>query len=312
MRHTSLLPTYDVFDEPRYFDPAATVQPVEYAGERIGISVCEDSWNRLELWPDQRPYRRRPVGELAAQGATRMINISASHFYAGKDRARVHLMQGHVRDHGVPIVYANQVGGNDELVFDGGSFLMDARGRIVEQARYFGEDIITVDTEAPADDEPWRPLEEITAVHDALVLGISDCLRKCGFHRAVVGLSGGIDPAATCALATRALGTANVMGVTMPSMYSSEGSVSDSRQNAHLQHEVPVTGGEHEGEIERNRPGLDATQPRLAPHISSLNGTTPYAALTSRTWRVPMLTMTVRCRACRCSMGTSASQSRSL
>ncbi len=312
MRHKSLLPTYDVFDEHRYFDPAATVEPVEYAGERLGISVCEDAWNRRELWPGQRLYRRQPVSELAGQGATLMINISASSLYAGKDRARVQLMQGHVRDHGVPIVYVNRVGGNDELVFDGGSFLMDARGRIVEQARYFAEDIITVDTEAPADGEPWQPLEEIAAVHDALVLGISDYLRKCGFHRAVVGLSGGIDSAVTCALATRALGTANVMGVTLPSMYSSEGSVSDSRQLAHLQHEVPVTGGEHEGEIERNRPGLNATHHRLAPHVSSLNGTTPYAALTSRTWRLPTLTMTERCRACRCSMGTSASQSRSL
>ncbi|MGC9319438.1 MAG: NAD+ synthase, partial [Armatimonadota bacterium] len=228
VRHKSLLPTYDVFDEHRYFDPAPEVRPVAYRGEVLGISICEDAWNAPELWPDQRLYHRQPVAELAAQGATLMVNLSASPFYAGKDRVRHELISAHAAQHRVPFVYANQVGGNDELIFDGGSLVLDARGRVVEQCRHFGEEIATVDTAAEGDAGSYEPLEPIAAVHDALVLGISDYMRKCGFDRAVVGLSGGIDSSVTCAVAVRALGAAQVMGVTMPSMYSSEGSVTDS------------------------------------------------------------------------------------
>ncbi len=232
MRHKSLLPTYDVFDEHRYFDPADDVRPVEFGGEVLGISICEDAWNATELWPNQRLYEREPVAELAEQGATLMINLSASPFYAGKDQVRYDLISGHAKQHGVPFVYANQVGGNDELIFDGGSFLIDAQGRIAGACRHFSEDIAQVDSAAQGDAGEYEPLEEIAAVHDALVLGIGDYLRKCGFTKGVVGLSGGIDSAVTCALAARALGTEQVMGVTMPSMYSSEGSVSDSRRLA--------------------------------------------------------------------------------
>jgi len=231
VRHKSLLPTYDVFDEHRYFDPAPTVGPVRWRGEVLGISVCEDAWNDPELWPDQRLYPCDPIAELARQGATVMINISASPFHAGKDRVRNALIAGHVRDTGTPFIYANQVGGNDELIFDGGSFVLDAGGRLVAKCRAFGEDIVSVDTGAAGTGE-HQPLEEIAAIHDALLLGISDYLRKCGFRRAVIGLSGGIDSAVTCALAARALGTEHVLGVTMPSMYSSAGSVTDSERLA--------------------------------------------------------------------------------
>ncbi|MFW5867051.1 MAG: NAD+ synthase [Armatimonadota bacterium] len=232
IRHKSLLPTYDVFDEHRYFDPAAEVAPVQFKDEVLGISVCEDAWNAPELWPDQRLYEREPVAELARQGATLMLNLSASPFYAGKDRVRYELISGHAAEHGIPFVYANQVGGNDELIFDGGSFLLDGHGRIAAACRHFAEDIVSVDTSARGEESAYEPLEEIAAVHDALVLGVGDYLRKCGFSRGVVGLSGGIDSAVTCALAARALGSEQVMGVTMPSMYSSEGSVSDSQKLA--------------------------------------------------------------------------------
>ncbi|MEA3403862.1 MAG: NAD+ synthase [Armatimonadota bacterium] len=232
VRHKSLLPTYDVFDEHRYFDPAPQVRPVAYRGQVLGISICEDAWNAPELWPAQRLYDRQPVAELARQGATLMVNLSASPFYAEKDRVRYELISGHAAEHGVPFVYANQVGGNDELIFDGGSLLLDARGQVVERCRYFGEEIATVDSGADGDDGAYEPLEPIAAVHDALVLGISDYMRKCGFDRGVVGLSSGIDSSVTCALAARALGAAQVMGVTMPSMYSSEGSVTDSERLA--------------------------------------------------------------------------------
>lgn len=228
VRHKSLLPTYDVFDELRYFDPASDISPVEFKGETLGISICEDAWNLQELWPDQRLYRREPISELAAQGATVMINLSASPFYAGKDRVRYDLIASHARRHRVPFVYANQVGGNDELIFDGGSLALDSRGRILIAWQHFGEEIRIIDSRAEGR-EDHEPLEEIAAVHEALLLGVSDYLYKCGFTRAVIGLSGGIDSAVTCALAAEALDPENVLGVTMPSMYSSEGSVTDSQ-----------------------------------------------------------------------------------
>ncbi|HCA47034.1 MAG TPA: NAD+ synthase, partial [Armatimonadetes bacterium] len=229
MRHKSLLPTYDVFDELRYFDPAEGVSPVEFKGATLGISICEDAWNDPALWPGQRLYMCEPISELAARGATVMLNLSASPFYAGKDRVRYDLIASHAKKHRVPFAYVNQVGGNDELILDGGSFLLDAQGRVVAECGHFAEATVSADTAAPGGQAACEPLEEIAAVHDALLLGLRDYLRKCGFTKAVVGLSGGIDSAVTCALAARALGAENVLGVTMPSMYSSEGSVSDSQ-----------------------------------------------------------------------------------
>ncbi len=227
--HKSLLPTYDVFDEDRYFDAADAVRVVPYKGEVLGISVCEDAWNVPELWPRQRLYDHDPIAELAAQGATLMVNISASPFHASKDQVRYDIIRGHALDHGVPFVYANQVGGNDELIFDGGSFVVDGSGRMIHALAYFAEDIVTIDTAAPGSGDAYIPLEEVPSVHDALILGIRDYMGKCGFSSAVIGLSGGIDSAVTCALAAEALGPENVMGVAMPSAYSSEGSITDAR-----------------------------------------------------------------------------------
>ncbi len=229
----SLLPTYDVFDEARYFDPASEVKPVPFKGEVLGISVCEDAWNDPDFWPRRRMYDFDPVGALAKAGATLFVNISASPFHAGKDATRYRLISNHARRHGVPFLYVNQVGANDEIVFDGRSLAVDAAGRPVVVAPAFREHVQEVDMSAPGGAlGPYVPQDTVESVHDALVLGISDYMRKTGFSRAVVGLSGGIDSALTCCLAVRALGAGNVLGISMPSPYSSRGSVEDSRRLA--------------------------------------------------------------------------------
>lgn len=224
----SLLPTYDVFDEDRYFDRHNGAVPLDFKGEKLGIHICEDAWNDPELWPRRCMYDHDPVAELAQQGATILINISASPFSKGKEQVRHRLISRHAQRHGLPFVYANQVGGNDELIFDGRSFVFDAQGRAVAVLPAFQEHLATVDlaTAAPV---PYEPQPEIASVHDALVLGLRDYLRKCGFGQAVIGLSGGIDSAVTACLAAEALGSANVMCLSMPSMYSSTGSIEDAQ-----------------------------------------------------------------------------------
>ena len=232
IHHKSLLPTYDVFDEDRYFSPAASVHVTPFGTESLGILICEDAWNDPRLWPDRRPYACDPVAELARCGATLFINISASPFHAGKDAIRAGLISRHARAHGCPFLYLNQVGGNDELIFDGHSLCFDGRGLPTAVLSPFVEEVRTVDTTATGDPHLFVPQDEVAAIHDALVLGIRDYMRKCGFGEAVVGLSGGIDSAVTCALAVTALGPGNVRGITMPSAYSSPGSVDDSVQLA--------------------------------------------------------------------------------
>lgn len=232
IRTKSLLPTYDVFDEERYFEPCHDVQVVPFKGEVLGVNICEDAWNDPDLWPSRRVYDNDPIAELAAQGATLFINISASPYSRGKEAVRFRLISGHAERHGVPFLYVNQVGANDELVFDGRSIAVDARGRPIRVLRSFGEELTTVDMATPGTADGYEPEEEIATVHDALVLGISDYARKTGFGRAVIALSGGIDSAVTAALAVRALGSENVMGITMPSPFSSRGSVEDSRRLA--------------------------------------------------------------------------------
>ncbi len=229
VQHKSLLPTYDVFDEARYFDVAAEVRTFPFKDEVLGISICEDAWNTPELWPRQRPYSFDPVEALAEQGATLLINISASPFYKGKERIRYDLICAHARRHGLPFVYANQIGANDELIFDGRSFCIDARGAPIADFPSFEEHVRTVDTNASGTPGSYVPQDEIESVHDALVLGIRDYMSKCGFSKAVVGLSGGIDSAVTCCLAAAALGSENVLAMSMPSQFSSPGSIEDSR-----------------------------------------------------------------------------------
>jgi NAD+ synthase (glutamine-hydrolysing) len=232
IRHKMLLPTYDVFDEARYFEPAETVQIIPFKGERLGVHICEDAWTDPEIWPQRYFYHCDPVAMLAAQGATLYINISSSPFSVGKEMLRYRLVRGHTLKYGVPFIYANQVGGNDDLLLDGRSFCLDGHGEPIAVLASFAEEVRTIDTAAAGMANGYVPQEEIASVYEALVLGTRDYLRKTGFSRAVLGLSGGIDSAVTCALAVAALGAENVMGVSMPSPFSSGGSVEDSRRLA--------------------------------------------------------------------------------
>ncbi len=228
LQNKSLLPTYDVFDETRYFDPAPGVEVIPFKGEKLGISICEDMWNVPQLWPG-RPYTFDPVEKLAKEGATLLVNLSASPFYAGKEEVRYNLIRAHAKKYGIPFIFVNQVGGNDELIFDGRSMCVDGKGEPVFICPAFKEHVETVDAGARGTPGLYVPRDRIASVHDALVFGIRDYMDKCGFSKAVVGLSGGIDSAVTCCLAKEAAGSENVLGVSMPSPYSSEESVEYAR-----------------------------------------------------------------------------------
>lgn len=232
LRHKTLLPSYDVFDEVRYFDPADSVETVDFKGEKLGITVCEDAWNHPNLWPKRKPYDFDPVAELARKGARLMINLSASPFEAGKERDRFELIRGQARSHGVPFLYINQIGGNDELIFDGRSFGVDQNGLLAWSLPAFGEEVVTIESSLPGKSAVPPAQDETESICLALQLGVRDYFRKCGFSKAVVGLSGGIDSAVVAAVAVRALEPDNVLGITMPSPFSSRGSVEDSRQLA--------------------------------------------------------------------------------
>jgi NAD+ synthase (glutamine-hydrolysing) len=202
---------------------------VSFGAETLGVSICEDAWFGSEIGQVKRKYERDPVAELARQGATLLVNISASPFNVGKEEVRFSLVSAHAKRHGVPFLYVNQVGANDELVFDGRSFLVDREGKPVHVFPSFKEVVQTIDTDWKGSDRTYEPQEPIESVHDALVLGVRDYMRKCGFKKAVVGLSGGIDSAVTACVAERAVGGENILGITMPSPFSSKGSVDDSR-----------------------------------------------------------------------------------
>ncbi|MFH1675232.1 MAG: NAD+ synthase [Pseudomonadota bacterium] len=230
-RHKSLLPTYDVFDEARFFDSAPNVQVVEFKDEILGISICEDAWNDQSVWRG-RYYPIDPMKALAEQGTSLFINLSASPFHAEKDAIRYRLFQNHVRKYSIPLLFVNQVGGNDELVFDGKSMYIDSNGKPALIFPSFEEHIETIDTATLHGTDPYVPEEKIESVFRALILGIKDYMSKCGFSKAVLGLSGGIDSAVTCSLAAEAVGSENVLGISMPSLYSSKGSIEDSRKLA--------------------------------------------------------------------------------
>lgn len=241
----TLLPTYDVFDESRYFEPgprptAGTPRGegtnlVRVDGRNVGLSICEDLWNDEKLIP-RRLYHQNPIADLHAAGAELMVNTSASPFVVGKHDFRLELFGHQVRQFRKPLVYVNQVGGNDELVFDGNSVAFDAEGNVVAQAKDFEEDLLFVEFSpqhsALSTQHSSVPSRGIESVHKALVLGLRDYVRKCGFKSVVLGLSGGIDSALTAALAVEALGKDKVVGVAMPSRFSSEGSVNDARELA--------------------------------------------------------------------------------
>ena len=226
-RAKSLLPTYDVFDEDRYFEPAADNRPVEYNGRSLGLTICEDVWNDDAFWKDRR-YEANPVESLVEQGAQIIINVSASPWSLGKERMRRDMLSSLAAKISRPVVYCNAVGGNDELVFDGGSLVLSEAGKVLGSGSHFAEDLVVVDLDSEADSLPVQP-DDMELLHDALVMGVRDYLGKCGFTSAVIGLSGGIDSAVTAAIAVKALGAENVRGISMPSQYSSAGSLDDSK-----------------------------------------------------------------------------------
>lgn len=230
--YKSLLPTYDVFDESRYFNPAPLVETVSFKGETLGISICEDAWNEPELWKNRHVYSQDPIADLAYQKATLLINIAASPFHVGKDIVRYNLVRHHAQKHKLPFVYVNQVGANDELIFDGGSLAVDKEGVPLTVCPTFIEHVATFETSQTGEAGLFIPQDKVASVYQALVLGIRDYMHKCGFKNAIVGLSGGIDSALTCCLATDAVGKDHVLGITMPSPYSSRGSIEDSQRLA--------------------------------------------------------------------------------
>ncbi len=222
-----LLPTYDVFDETRYFEPAASQSVIELNGQRLGLTICEDIW-RTNNHHDRTLYDINPIKKLAEQNIDCVINMSASPFEMDKHDFRLKLFTQQCKKYQLPLIYVNQVGGNDELVFDGSSCCVNSQGQIIAQAKDFEEDFIVIDLESSTSDI-HQIHNGIAAIHDALVLGLRDYVRKCGFKSVLLGLSGGIDSAVTAALAVTALGKDHVMGVAMPSRYSSQGSIDDAK-----------------------------------------------------------------------------------
>lgn len=235
------LPTYDVFDEARYFEPAAGVVGIELAGVTCGITICEDIWD--EDYLPAPLYRRDPAAELARAGAKIILNLSASPYHLGKPETRARMLGETARELGVPIVYVNAVGGNDQLVFDGHSMLVGADGALRALLPGFRESEELVEMDAPAIAPAW--MEPCGELYHALVLGLGDYVRKCGFKSVVLGLSGGIDSAMVAALAAEALGPENVTGVLMPGPFSSDHSISDALRLAAnlgiLTHTVPIS-----------------------------------------------------------------------
>jgi NAD+ synthetase len=294
----SLLPTYDVFDEDRYFEPAEKVAPIDLCGQKIALTICEDIWNDADFWSDRR-YRTDPVHELVAMGATLVVNISASPWQRGKEATRLAMLQRVARDEHVPLVQVNMVGANDELIFDGHSVALDARGEILALGASFAEDILVVAVAVPATGSltgatsvgvvdapapaagtaaatlPSNPEEQL---YQALVLGVRDYVAKCGFKSVVLGLSGGIDSALVAVIAAAALGPEKVWGVSLPSRYSSDHSLGDAARLAQklgIRYDVlPI--GEPVADVERTlekvftgKP-LDSTEENIQSRMRGL------------------------------------------
>jgi NAD+ synthetase len=226
-RRKTLLPTYDVFDEDRYFEAGTENPPLKVGSRSCGLSICEDIWNDENFWP-QRLYRADPVASLIDAGAEIILNISASPWNVAKEQLRHNMLASRARKCGRPVLLCNMVGGNDELVFDGSSMAFNAQGDLIARGKSFAEDFVVVDTEnSPPISPPVASDEE--SVYHALVLGLRDYMSKCGFNSAVLGLSGGIDSALVVCLAVAALGAKNVRAVSLPSQYSSQGSLDDAQ-----------------------------------------------------------------------------------
>lgn len=223
-----LLPTYDVFDEMRNFAPAKSQQLFPFCGNRMALTICEDAWNDKQFW-SRRLYTVDPVEALIKAGGNFVLNISASPFWIGKRELRRDMLASIARQHKVPVVLVNQVGGNDSLIFDGSSLVLNREGNVIAQGKSFEEDIIFFDSQTLTGEMHEQISGDEASAYSALVLGTRDYMRKCGFQKAIIGLSGGIDSALTAVIATDAVGPENVIGVGMPGPYSSQGSIDDAR-----------------------------------------------------------------------------------
>ncbi len=227
-----LLPTYDVFDEARYFQPGDRQSVVTVRGQRLALAICEDFWNDKQFW-ERRRYSRDPIEEIVRQGADILLSINASPWNIGKRAQRRAIFEALAKRFNLPVVYVHMVGGNDQLVFDGSSFAMTREGHLAALAKSFEEDLILFDSETGAGDNHDSHLTLDEAAFDALVLGTRDYIRKCGFRSVLIGLSGGIDSALVAAIAVEAVGKENVTGIGMPGPYSSDHSLTDARCLAH-------------------------------------------------------------------------------
>ena len=278
----SLLPTYDVFDEARYFQPAERQGLFTLDGKRIALAICEDFWNDKQYW-ERRRYSLDPIEELLKGGADLIISINASPWNIGKRAQRHDIFEALTKRFQVPVVYVHMVGGNDQLVFDGSSFAMDRDGRLAAQAKSFEEDLILFDSETGTGDYHDSGLSSEEAAFDALVLGTHDYIRKCGFRSVLVGISGGIDSALVAAIAVEAIGKENVIGVGMPGPYSTEHSLSDActlARNLGIRFEVvPI------------KLGYEAMMETLAPLFAGLSPDTTEENLQSRLRGVTLMAM---------------------
>jgi NAD+ synthase (glutamine-hydrolysing) len=292
-----LLPNYDVFDEARYFVPADRESLCTLRGKQVALTICEDAWNDRNFWK-QRLYPRDPVEEMFAAGGDVMICINASPYNMGKREIRRRMYRASAKRYKRPVIYVNQVGGNDQLVFDGSSFAMNAAGEIIASARSFEEDLVIADIDPGANTDQYERHEDFTdeceAVYQALVLGTRDYMRKCGFSRVLIGLSGGIDSSLTAAIAVEAVGKENVTGVGMPGPYSSEGSVTDAREMAErlgIRFEIVKISGVYEGFIDELNPLFAGRKPDVTEENlqSRLRGVT-LMALSNKTGALVLTT----------------------
>jgi NAD+ synthase (glutamine-hydrolysing) len=223
-----LLPTYDVFDEMRNFAPARSQQLFPFCGKQMALTICEDAWNDKQFWT-KRLYTVDPIESLIQAGGNFVLNISASPFWIGKREFRREMLASIARQHKAPVAMVNQVGGNDSLLFDGSSLVLDREGKVIAQGRSFEEDLVYFDSNDLSGEMHEQMSGDAASAYSALVLGTRDYMRKCGFQKAIIGLSGGIDSALTAVIASDAVGPENVIGVGMPGPYSSQGSIDDAR-----------------------------------------------------------------------------------
>ena len=266
-----LLPTYDVFDESRYFKPGGKIGVWQLGRWKIGVTICEDAWNDKQFWERSR-YSRDPVEELAHQGIDLLVNISASPYHMGKRAFRLEMLRATALRHGIPALLVNQVGGNDQLIFDGSSFALDEEGTLRARADSFREDLALWEPGGAGElrGADWSSNDEdqeVDSVYEALVMGTRDYVTKCGFSKAIVGMSGGIDSALTAVVASDALGASNVTGVAMPGPYSSAGSLIDARHTARtlgIRFETVPIGGAMSAFEEQLAPLFAGTAPNIA------------------------------------------------